>query len=262
MRWKAWGDAATAVGVIMAIVLLARGLRPFASVATLAAFGSEVPWPRHELLYARAAIPLGIVITGLLGWWIVAAALAWAAVVVEVWALNPGLPGPVAATVLIITVVLALLLSVRGGFRRGRDQLGRWVLAVAGGAAVVALGPAALVILGERGGPGSAFLLVVDSRLSLAVTVIEWAALVVGVVLAVVSLARAARLRAIALLLSGGVFGAGLLFAAGDRPFGFEALGGLFDRQLALVTALILAAGVAAASVYLVDRVMDRPAAS
>lgn len=261
LRWRGWVDAAAVVGVVMSVLMLARGARPFVDEIALEVYGVDLPPQHHALLWSRLTIPAAIVVSGLLGQWIIAAVLSWAAVVVEAASVNPSVPGPVAATVLIITVASATLLSVRGGFHRGQTLLGtRRLLALAGAGLLIALAPVARILLSDlpfrgTGGDGSV-IYAIDSRLDSAITMGQYlvvAAVVTGLLM---RLDRPLRLRAL------GVLGfivalVGPLLLAGDRPYGLNAVPPLTPAA-ALSMGLFGAGAVAVVLFLLVERLLDR----
>lgn len=256
MRWRAWGDAAAVVGVLMSVLLLARAARPFVLIGSFSARGVDLSAP-PALVWARLGLASAIVLAGMLGWWLVAALVGWAAVVVEAVNLDGAVPGPVAATMLIIVTLLALLLTVPGGFRRGRGLLGPRRLAVLGGGGLlIALSPEARLWFGEMPAAGSGVLFAIDSRLDAAITVTQYVLVAALLIVLVAGLPRSVRLRAFAVLASISMLLAGLL-VAGDAPFGLLGLLSTMPHYAAFGSGLVGAIAIALLAEPLIDRVLD-----
>jgi len=254
-RWRSWADATTAVGVVIAVLLLARGALAFTIPVALRLAGGGFGLPDHVLVWLRLLLPAAVVVVGLLGWWLPATAVAWSAVVLEL-VLDPGL------VPLTLTTVLAVALSVPGGFRRGRMALGAlrlWLVAAA--AAIVGLGtPAVMVASGEvirvdGFGPGFAPGFAIDSRINAAIKVGQYVVVGLALVLAAGSLARHLRWRALSVIAVVATFVATSILA--DRaPFDLWLLPRL-DPTVTVAVGGAIAVAMAAVLVTLVERRLD-----
>jgi hypothetical protein len=212
--------------------------------------GGGVGFPHHLLVWLRLALPAALVVTGLVGWWLAAAAVAWSAVVVEV-VLDPG---PVTVT---LTTVVALALSVPGGFRRGRTALGRRGLWLAVGAAViVGLGAPAVMVAAGDVFTGGFVGFAIDSRIHLGIKVGQYAVVALGLVLGGGSMAPRLRWRALSVTAVVAAFVATLVLA-GDVPFGVRVLPPL-DPVTAVAVGGAVALVLAVFLVSLVERRLDQ----
>lgn len=206
-RWRLWADAAGAVGVVMVVLVLARGALAFTFPTAVRLAGGEVGFPHHPLVWLRLALPATIVLTGLLGWWLVASAVAWSTVAVEV-VLDPS---PVTIT---LATVVALALSVPGGFRRGQTVLGpRRLWLAAGAAVIIGLGAPALTVAAGEVFTSGFVAFAIDSRIHAGIKVGQYAVVGLALVLAAGSLVQHLRWRALSVTAVAGAFVVPLVLA-------------------------------------------------
>jgi hypothetical protein len=250
VRLRLWADAAAAVGVVMAVLLLARGALAFTVPAALRLAGGEAGLPHHLLVWLRLALPAALVVTGLLGWWLAAAAVAWFAVAVEV-VLDPS---PVTIS---LTTVVALALSVPGSFRRGYTGLGPHGLWFAvGAAAIVGLGAPALTVAAGDVFTSGFVGFAIDSRIHSGIKVGQYAVVALALVLAGGSMAPPLRWRTLSVTAVVAAFIAPLVLAD-HAPFGVGALLPL-DPVTALAVGAAAALVLAAFLPLLVERRLDQ----
>jgi hypothetical protein len=204
-----WADAAAVAGVLAAVLLLAKQVRPVARMLVWTArYGG--PFDPAPMRWLRIGVWAAVTLTVLCGWRAVAAAGAWVAVLIEVILLvvSPADSGRVLemAWPLLLAVLAAVALTVAGpltvagGARRGTRILGRRGMVLLGMAGVVAAGgPIAEPLLSASCGTGY-FCGGIVLRWSMQIAVLTYVTVVALVVAAVAGIVPAVRRRVLALL--------------------------------------------------------------
>jgi hypothetical protein len=266
-------DAAAVLGVVVAVILTARQLRPLAETAAFLARTGETVVAMPASTWPRAAAWVAISVAVLARWRTAAALGAWAAVLYEIAVVAmringaPGYGGPLNVLVwpLLLAVAAALLLSVSAPVGRGLDLLGRrgrWLLAVA--ATATTLTATAIPLLGDYYGPAPAdgvdsgfnAVFVVSSRLADVVGALTLAVVLALATVVVLGVDRAVRRRVLALV-GAGVAGFVSIQLGLPVPFGVSSVPVLSGPTQ--VVLLVLGPGLALGAGLVLIRFSERP---
>ena len=214
-----WTDAAAVLGVLAPILLLAKHVRPVASDLGWFFRGVDTtPMAQPTTTWFRIAGWIAVTVAVLCGWRLAAATGAWAAVLGEaiIFTLRHSAGSTTlvqASWPLLLTVVVAIAVSVPGGPRRGTSVLG-WRRAALFGAAgaVAASAPMAVPFLatvvqsGESSGTivtsDTPFVIgaAIDQRLVALVALLTYAVVSAMIVAAIAGISPPIRRRVVTLL--------------------------------------------------------------
>lgn len=205
-----WFDAIAVLGVLAAILLLGKHLRPLAdNLGWALRFDDPLVLSRPSWL--RIAAWTAVAVAVLCRRSVVAAAAAWVVTLGEAILLllrdfGQSEPGLLAAWPLLLGVITAVTLSVPGGARRGVDALGRrGTVLVAAAGAVAALAPLLQVYLWTEvvalpDGSGFVIRAAVDQRSETLSVLATYAVIAVLIGIAVARLGPPVRRRVLTLL--------------------------------------------------------------